>query len=84
MIAEFQKNVNKYVGLGILFSLVGGIMGDRPGSSLVLIIGEVLFMYGLYFYAKAKGYSGWFCLFGLLNLLGLIVLVLLPDHRKQG
>lgn len=84
MIAEFKKNVNLYVGVGILISFLGGAMGDRPGATILLIIGEFLFIYGLYFYAKAKGYSGWLCLFGLLNLLGLIILVLLPDKRKLG
>ena len=34
-------------------------------------------------YAEGKGHSKWLGLLGLLSRLGLIVLILLPDHHKS-
>lgn len=50
---------------------------------LIALIGMILFFYGLYNYAKAKGYSGWFALLGFLYIIGLVILVILPDKRKN-
>src|ERR1041385_9111044 len=46
------------------------------------LIGAVLLIVGLGYYAKAKGYSGVLGLLELLSCLGLLILALLPDKMK--
>lgn len=47
-----------------------------------IIAGDLLLIIGLCFYAKAKGHSAAWGLFGLLSCIGLIVLAVLPDRTK--
>jgi hypothetical protein len=49
---------------------------------VVFFIGTILLIVGLGLYAKAKGYSPLFGLFGLLSIIGVIVLAVLPDRLK--
>jgi hypothetical protein len=65
---------------GILLQVVGlGI--EQP---LVTLLGTVLLVVGLAYYAKAKGRSAAWCLMGFLSIIGLIVLVCLKDRSKEG
>ena len=41
--------------------------------------GGVLFIFGLGFFAKSKGYSGLLGLLGLLSCIGLLIVLVLPD-----
>ncbi|HTV41525.1 MAG TPA: hypothetical protein VMF08_13165 [Candidatus Sulfotelmatobacter sp.] len=50
-----------------------------PLLECVGLAGGVLFMFGLGFFAKGKGYSGLFGLLGLLTCIGLLIVLLLPD-----
>jgi len=52
--------------------------------ALASLLGTVLFIIGLCYYAKAKGRSGWWGLMGFLSLIGLIVLACLKDYNKQS
>ena len=45
-------------------------------------VGDILLIVGLCFYAKAKGYSPFLGLLGLLSCIGLLVLAILPDKTK--
>jgi uncharacterized membrane protein YjjB (DUF3815 family) len=60
--------------------------GNSPEPSLValalLLVGTVLAIVGFGYYAKAKGRSMAWGLFGFLGLIGLVVLALLKD--KSG
>lgn len=47
------------------------------------IAGNILFITGLCFYAKAKGYSAGLGALGLLSCIGLLVLGILPDKTKD-
>jgi hypothetical protein len=51
---------------------------SRVGS----LIGVLLLIVGLRHYAKTKGYSDVFGLLGLLSLLGVFIMVALPDKTK--
>jgi hypothetical protein len=46
------------------------------------IVGNILLIAGLSFYAKAKGYSAALGVLGLLSCIGLLVLAILPDKAK--
>lgn len=73
---------------GIVLQFVGWLMqGDTiPGGSplglVVQVVGTVLLIVGLSFYARAKGHHPAWGLMGLLSIIGLIVLAVLPDRRK--
>lgn len=47
------------------------------------LIGGILFIIGLGFFAKAKGYSGALGLLGLLTCIGLLIVLVLPDKTKD-
>lgn len=59
-----------HAGVGILLNL--GILA-----------GDILFIFGLVYYAKSKGYSGLFGLLGVLSCIGLLIIALLPDKTKK-
>lgn len=96
MVVAYKKKINIFIGLYILLNiLLGGYMLFNPGQDEGLNILDLLLLplalisfgclfYGLYNYAKAKGYSGWLALLGFLQILGLIILVVLPDKHKNG
>lgn len=54
------------------------------GGNAIMLLGTAFLIGGLALYAKAKGHSGWFGLFGLLSCLGLVILALLPDRLKHA
>lgn len=85
MLAEYKRKTNIGVGLGILAELLGRTMAESGMHGLgllVLLAGACLFIWGCAQYARAKGHSGWFGAFGLLSLIGLLVLFFLPDRHK--
>jgi hypothetical protein len=62
--------------------------GPMPSVGLIalaelgVVAGDILLIVGLCFYAKAKGYSPFLGLLGLLSCIGLLVLAVLPDKTK--
>lgn len=78
------KNPWPYIAagaVGILFSKLAMPMG--PGYGLGLLLSFVIFFFGCFYLAKQKGYPGWWASFAFLFLLGLIVLVALPNKTKS-
>jgi hypothetical protein len=85
MLPENKTNTNIGVGLGLILQLVGRWVFGRSVVGLVLIIvGAILFIWGCMNYAVGKGHSKWLGLLGLLSCIGLIILVILPDHHKEA
>lgn len=64
------------IGIPGLFVQIAGII---IGEGLLTIIGSVLLLIGFAFYAKAKGRSAFWCLWGGTSILGVIVLGCLKD-----
>ncbi len=87
-----QNRTSLALGIpGIILQLVGNFaLRSADGQSLtwagvaVSLIGTVLLIVGLSFYAKAKGRNPAWGLMGLLSIIGLIVLALLKDRRPNG
>lgn len=48
----------------------------------VSLAGLVLLIVGLRYYAKAKGYSAAFGLLGFLGVIGIFIMVVLPDKNR--
>lgn len=96
MIESHKNRANIFIIIGLIMSIGANIWSRSlpPGDSMIAvalvisIIGTVVFVFGCMEYAQAKGRSRWWGLFGLLSLIGLLVLVLLKDHsdmrRPQG
>ena len=66
----------------------GAIAASNARSSAIVFpvsfaLGCILWIWGCYHHAKAKGYSGWMAIFGLFSLPGLIVLLILPDRTPR-
>jgi hypothetical protein len=47
------------------------------------LVGGILFMFGLGFLAKGKGYSGFLGLLGIVTCIGLLIVLVLPDKTKN-
>lgn len=76
---------------GIILQIAGNIVArvneETPIAGLAVLaalVGTVLLIAGLSYYAIAKGRSGWWGLCGFLSLLGLLILALLKDHAPDG
>jgi hypothetical protein len=64
-------------------SIGNGSLGVSTGIFIIgSIAGNILFMTGLGFYAKAKGYSAGLGMLGLVSCIGLLIVAMLPDRTK--
>jgi hypothetical protein len=90
MLAEYKRKTNICVGVGIVLQIIGRLVVIRSGSgevllgSLVVLLGAGVLIWGCAQYATGKGHSPWFGALGLLSIIGLIILVFLPDRHKQA
>lgn len=87
-IAEYKKKANIGIALAIITAVVLGFIAYRVGApnkalDIIFVLPMFLFIYGLCCYAKGKGYHGAWGLLGLFTLIGLIILVCLPDRHKS-
>lgn len=89
MLAEYKKKT--YIGIGIAFAVwvLGGILIGYLGESLteddarpILTLGIIPFVYGIWAYAKGKGYHGGWGLLGGFFPFFLIILFFFPDKHK--
>jgi hypothetical protein len=65
-------------------ALRGGYFGGPAIGYLLYVIGAALFLWGCSQYARGKGYSPYWGALGLLYILGLLVLVFMPDKHKDA
>ncbi len=90
MLKEYKAKTVGGLGLGILAIFIGYLMslvdiGTVLWFAAIFIWGGVLlFVWGLWCYAKGKGYHGIWGLLGFLGPIGLIVLIFFPDKQKAG
>lgn len=73
------------LGLDYVFPPVGNIWETRDVPKiLAYLVALCAYWYGVWVYAKGKGYSGILgVLLGLLLIFGLAVLAFLPDRRRK-
>jgi ABC-type xylose transport system permease subunit len=93
MIAEYQSKSNVFIGIGLILTIVGRLLAAYALSSqqsvlttlgsIVALAGMIGFVTGCCLYARAKGYSFFVGLLGLLYILGLIILLVLRDKHKS-
>jgi hypothetical protein len=85
MIPSYKNKSNLFILL-YFASLISWAVFSAKGmtslSSFSFLLSTPLLITGCYFYGKGKGYNWFVCLLGLFSLLGLIVLVALPDKQK--
>jgi hypothetical protein len=90
MIAEYNTKSFVFGIPGLVLQTVGYFIRDAEGvmtplGFIIAICGTVLLLVGFIFYAKAKGRHPAWCMFGLLSIIGLIVLACLKDKSiSQG
>ena len=80
-VKKHKSNSNVGVGVGLLVSAIGGSMESDFGGVLA-ILGYGMFIWGCVEYAEYKGYGWKTGLLGILSILGLIILVCLPNKNK--
>ena len=88
MLPEKKTNTNIGIGLGILLQIAGrGLAYANEAAAIpamiLTLLGAVFFIWGCMNYAEGKGHSKWLGLLGFLSCIGLIILIILPDHHKQ-
>ena len=78
---KIYNNISLGLGApGIILQIWGNIIGQP----IMLILGTILLMIGLAYYAMAKGRNPAWCLMGFLSIIGLIVLGCLKDLEKEA
>ena len=90
MIGEYRLRTNIGVGLGIIAQIVGFYVSYYVHIGIILWLaaiviygGFLLLIWGLWNYAKGKGYKGVWGLLGLFSVFGFIILALFPDKKKD-
>ena len=87
MIKKYN-NISLAIGVpGVVFQLAGVFMTNRDAQNyaVLTLIGTLLLIVALGFYAVAKGRSPLWCLAGCGGILGLILLGVLKDvHAEQN
>ena len=88
MIERYNK-ISLMAGVpGIVLQVVGQIMRQNPAQQtigyLVLALGTALLLFGLAYYAMAKGRNPAWCLLAFLSIIGLIILACLSDLAPDG
>ena len=87
MIPEYKTKTNIWVAVGLGLQAASMLLsryGVPPVAALVVrLVGFLVLIGGCFYYAQAKGYSRWWGLLGLFNLLGLLLLVLFRDRHKN-
>ena len=89
MLPEKQTKTNIGVGIGVLLQLVGFYLARTADTDaiiglILILVSMPVFIWGCMNYAEGKGHSKWVGLVALASIIGLIVLILLPDHNHQG
>ena len=77
--------IKKYHNMGILIAPSGFVIqiyGDIIKSNLIMASGIILIIIGLCYYAMGKGRHPAFGLFGILSIIGIIILSFFED--KSG
>jgi len=90
MLEEYKTKTNIGVGIGLILSTIARVVlgGENQldfiAGLILAISGTAVFIWGCMSYARGKGYHPLFGFFGLLNILGLLILVLLRDRYKTA
>jgi hypothetical protein len=81
---EYRTRANLGVGIGLLLQLAGLYLADgAPGMVgwLLIVISLPALVWGCMNYAEGKGYPKLIGALGIAGMLGLIVLIVLPNQR---
>ena len=91
MIAHYNTKSLAYGVPGLVLQIGGNIAAqatENPTTAAIAtaatLLGTILLLIGLAFYAKAKGRHPAWCLMAFLSLIGLIVLACLKDKAPDG
>lgn len=79
--------IKKYNNYSLLFGVPGLIVqaySSFVNSNLLLLVGTILVVVGLFFYTKAKARHPLFCLLGFLSIIGWLILGALSDKSDTG
>jgi uncharacterized membrane protein YjjP (DUF1212 family) len=83
MIARYNRWSFVFGAPGIILQIAGTFIGPWGPAYSSILLGTVLLMIGLGYYAKAKGQSFAWCAAGFLSVLGLLLLLLLEDKSES-
>jgi hypothetical protein len=86
----YKQSRNGLIWTGTIITWICNVMVQRSNSDIIIfiaatigLIGLALALYGCYYWAKYKSRRGWWALFGLLTVLGYIVLAALRDRNTD-
>ena len=82
MLPEYRSKANLWIGIGLLLQFGSLLVIPEPINALGILAGFVMILIGCGNYAIAKGYSGLLGILGIGSILGLVILICLPDKNK--
>ena len=89
MLAEYKKKTNFSIGLSIIAFILAILLDSffeseiaKAAAYLLMTSVMPLWIFGVWSYAKGKGYHGAWGLLGVFTIIGLIILACFPDKNK--
>ena len=93
MTLDFKRKAGIGIGVGLGFEILGRVLYSGVQASgvdvlviyvvIACLIGQLFFIWGCTNYALSKGLPHWFGYFGLFNLIGLVIIFLVPGRQSS-
>ncbi len=78
-----MNNKKVFIALAIISCLAFNYVAQSGGSPFVLIVGQILYFFSLYKISVLSKENGWYAAFGLLNILGLIIVLFIARSKNK-
>ena len=90
MLKEYEQNAYVGIGAGWFCGHFGAAIVSDGGDMFEVIVGTAfmllgfgIFVWGVINGCVGKGYSRWYGLLSILNIIGVAILIMLPDKYKH-
>lgn len=79
-----MNSKSSFILIAIASCAIFNWIAQTGGSPLLLLLGLVTFFFSLYKICILEGENGWLAIFGILNFIGLLIVLLIPRFKAKN